>query len=122
MGCLVAPNGPSSAPTALRVTAGPAVGELILVDDELRLGSSQPGVGALGGDASLSAAHALLTRDHIGEWMVHDLGSAEGTFLNGRPLSGIEPLHRGDTLRLGSSKLLVLTFFLGSSYKRLSRA
>src|SRR5256885_4894853 len=108
MGCPVAPNGPYAAPTALRVTAGPAVGQLILVDEELRLGSSQPGVGALGGDASLSAAHALLTRDHAGEWMLHDLGSAEGTFLNGRPLSGVEALHRGDTLRLGTSKLLVV--------------
>jgi uncharacterized RDD family membrane protein YckC len=108
MGDVVAPFGPSAAPTALRVTAGPAAGQLILVDDELQLGSGGSGVGTLGGDEALSAAHARLTRDHTGEWMVHDLGSAEGTFLNGRQVSGIEPVHRGDTLRLGASKLLVV--------------
>ena len=108
MGGLVAPNGAQSGRTALRVTAGPAVGQLILVDDELTLGSSQKGVGALGGDTSLSSAHAVVTRDHTGEWLVRDLGSADGTFLNGRPLSGLEPLHRGDTLRLGTSKLVVV--------------
>ena len=108
MGGLVAPIGASPARAALRVTGGPAAGQLILVDDDLTLGSSQDGAGSLGGDPSLSAAHAVVTRDHSGEWLVHDLGSAEGTFLNGQPLTGIEPLHRGDTLRLGASKLLVV--------------
>ena len=84
------------------------MGQLILIDDELRLGSSQDGAGGLGGDSSLSDAHAVLARDHSGAWMVHDLGSANGTFLNGQPLRGAEPLHRGDTLRLGASKLIVV--------------
>jgi pSer/pThr/pTyr-binding forkhead associated (FHA) protein len=41
-------------------------------------------------------------------WTVRDLGSAEGTLLNGRPLSTSEELHKGDMLRLGESRLLVV--------------
>jgi uncharacterized RDD family membrane protein YckC len=108
MGGPVAPIGAHPTRTALRVTAGPAVGQLILVDDELTVGRSQEGAGALGGDPSLSAAHAMLIRGHGDEWLIRDLGSAEGTFLNGRQLTAAEPLHRGDTLRLGTSKLLVV--------------
>jgi uncharacterized RDD family membrane protein YckC len=81
--------------TALRVTAGPDVGKLILVDEELTLGRAEKGDG-----------QALLTRDHVGAWMVRDLGSGP-TFLNGIRLAGTEPLHRGDSLRLGSTRMLV---------------
>jgi uncharacterized RDD family membrane protein YckC len=94
--------------TALRVTAGPAVGRLIHVDEELRLGSGELGDGALGGDGELAGAHAVLVRDASGAWVVRDLGSADGTFLNGRALASPETIHRGDTLRLGSSRLLVV--------------
>jgi uncharacterized RDD family membrane protein YckC len=84
------------------------VGQLIHVDEQLRLGRSEVGDGALGGDDSLSDTHAELRRDHAGDWMVHDLGSERGTYLNGQPLLSIEQLHRGDSLRLGSSRLLVV--------------
>ena len=83
--------------TALRVTGGPAVGRLIVVDDELRLGSSEPG-----------DAHALVLRDPAGSWIVRDLGSEQGTLLNGQPLTDVAPLHRGDTLRVGNTRLLVV--------------
>jgi uncharacterized RDD family membrane protein YckC len=89
------------------VTAGPAVGKLIVVDEDLTLGSAQDGDGTLG-DPSLSASHALLTRDHMDAWMVRDLGSAAGTYLNGERLTSIEPLHRGDSLRLGDTRLVVI--------------
>jgi uncharacterized RDD family membrane protein YckC len=84
------------------VTAGPAVGKLIVVDEDLTLGD-----GCLA-DPSLSPSHALLTRDHMDAWMVRDLGSSTGTFLNGEPLRSIEPLHRGDSLRLGETRLVVV--------------
>lgn len=84
------------------------MGQLIVVDDQLTLGSSQEGIAALGGDSSLSPNHAQVTRDPGGQWLVRDLGSEAGTLLNGRPLVAVEPLHRGDTLRLGDTKLLVL--------------
>ncbi|HET8672673.1 MAG TPA: RDD family protein, partial [Thermoleophilaceae bacterium] len=72
------------------------------------LGRSQPGEGALGGDDSLSEAHARVAPGASGGWEVCDLGSDGGTFLNGKSLVGSAELHRGDMLRMGSSKLLVL--------------
>jgi uncharacterized RDD family membrane protein YckC len=94
--------------TALRVTGGPAVGSLIVVDDELRVGSAEGGEGALGGDDALSPAHAVLTKDHMGDWLVRDLDSEAGTFLNGQPVRAVAQIHRGDTLRVGASRLLVV--------------
>jgi uncharacterized RDD family membrane protein YckC len=84
------------------------VGQLILVDEQLRLGSSEEGDGSLGGDRALSSEHALLTCELAGEWVVRDLGSEGGTYLNGRPLASAESFYRGDTLRVGESKLLVV--------------
>ena len=89
------------------MTAGPAVGKLIVVDEDLALGSAAEADGTLG-DPSLSAAHALLSRDHMDEWMVRDLGSTTGTYLNGELLTSIETLYRGDSLRLGATRLVVV--------------
>jgi len=97
---------PSS--TSLRVTAGPATGSLIQVDEEFLVGRSQAGDGALGGDSSLSELHARVARGASGGWEISDFGSDAGTFLNGRSLSGSAQLYRGDMLRMGNSRLLVL--------------
>ncbi|HKR99007.1 MAG TPA: RDD family protein [Candidatus Dormibacteraeota bacterium] len=93
--------------TALRVTAGPAVGKLIVVDEDLTLGSAAE-IEATLRDPSLSEAHARLSRDHMDEWMVRDLGSTSGTYLNGELLTSIETLYRGDSLRLGDTRLVVV--------------
>ena len=78
-----------------------------MVDEDLTLGSAADGASALG-DPSLSATHALLSRDHMDEWMVRDLGSTTGTYLNGELLTSIEMLYRGDSLRLGDTRLVVV--------------
>ena len=36
--------------------------------------------------------------------VVEDLGSTNGTYLNGEPLSGPQPLHDGDRIRIGDSE------------------
>src|SRR5579885_2767296 len=51
---------------------------------------------------SVSRRHAIVSRDGDG-WYVEDLGSGNGTFLNGRILTQRTRLHDGDQLRLGSS-------------------
>jgi serine phosphatase RsbU (regulator of sigma subunit) len=52
-------------------------------------------------DASVSRRHAQLEfRD--GAWQVQDLGSFNGTFVNGRRISHSAPLVNGDALRIGS--------------------
>jgi len=56
-------------------------------------------------DSAVSRQHALILfiRD---SFYVEDLGSRNGTYLNGKPLSGRMPLKTGDHIHLG------MTFFM----------
>jgi FHA domain len=54
-------------------------------------------------DTFASASHARLVPQ--GEVMVlEDLGSTNGTYLNGEALRGPQPLHVGDSIRIGDSE------------------
>ena len=54
-------------------------------------------------DGFASSAHARLIPQ--GDVMVlEDLGSTNGTYLNGEPLRGPQPLHAGDRIRIGDSE------------------
>ena len=54
-------------------------------------------------DGFASARHARLVPQ--GDVMVlEDLGSTNGTYLNGEPLRGPQPLHSGDRIRIGDSE------------------
>ena len=58
-------------------------------------------------DPTVSRLHAVIERYPTG-FCVRDLGSANGTFVNGEPVRGEARLRTGDELRLGDSRL---TFF-----------
>lgn len=58
-------------------------------------------------DKTISAQHAELSYHH-GQWWVKDLGSRNGTFLNGDPASEALVITAGDQLRCGQ-----LTFEIG---------
>ncbi|MDP8947635.1 MAG: FHA domain-containing protein [Actinomycetota bacterium] len=53
-------------------------------------------------DDYASGRHARLTR-HGGLLYVEDMGSTNGTFVNGRKTVGATPLRHGDTVRIGST-------------------
>ena len=56
-------------------------------------------------DGFASSQHARLIPQ--GDVMVlEDLGSTNGTYLNGEPLRGASPLHAGDTIRIGDSEFV----------------
>lgn len=54
-------------------------------------------------DPFASSRHARLTRQG-GVVVVEDLGSTNGTYLNEELLSGPQPLHVGDRVRIGDSE------------------
>jgi hypothetical protein len=54
-------------------------------------------------DSFASGAHARLA-PHGEVVVLEDLGSTNGTYLNGEPLDGPQPLHPGDTIRIGDSE------------------
>ncbi|MGH2868548.1 MAG: FhaA domain-containing protein [Solirubrobacteraceae bacterium] len=55
-------------------------------------------------DPNISRTHAEV-RPRGGSWVVTDLGSTNGTRLNGRRLDGSEVLKPGDEIELGTSKI-----------------
>jgi hypothetical protein len=55
-------------------------------------------------DANISRTHAEI-RPRGGSWVVTDLGSTNGSRLNGRRLEGSQVLKPGDEIELGTSRL-----------------
>ena len=91
----------------LEVVAGNAAGMSILVDDELVIGRHAEGAGQLAADQELSRSHARITRDSSGFVAIEDLGSTNGTFVNGLRINGPQTLSEGDSIELGATTLLV---------------
>jgi pSer/pThr/pTyr-binding forkhead associated (FHA) protein/S1-C subfamily serine protease len=52
-------------------------------------------------ESLVSAVHARLWREGDGSWWIQDLGSTNGTWLNGRKLAASERLRSGDRFSLG---------------------
>jgi pSer/pThr/pTyr-binding forkhead associated (FHA) protein len=71
-------------------------------DGATSIGRSSASDIVLKSDDYASGHHARLTR-HGGLLYVEDMGSTNGTFVNGRKTVGATPLRRGDTVRIGST-------------------
>lgn len=56
-------------------------------------------------DRTVSRLHASIERVN-GGWVVEDLGSTNGTYVNGERVRSPKALHDGDELRLGSTRLV----------------
>lgn len=58
-------------------------------------------------DPSMSREHAAFCQ-RDGSWYVEDLGSQNGTLVNGRSIEGAVPLEPGDRLTLGSTEIVIM--------------
>jgi hypothetical protein len=88
---VASPEGEPAEGTSLALdaiaTIGRDVNNAIVVDDQF-----------------VSAEHAILTfRGRA--WYVEDLGSTNGTFVNGAPVEGVVPLGFGDVIQAGQVRL-----------------
>jgi pSer/pThr/pTyr-binding forkhead associated (FHA) protein/tetratricopeptide (TPR) repeat protein len=87
------------------VQAGPAAGqEFELRGDELVLGRATDNAISLP-DTSVSRKHALVRKTENNSWALSDLGSGNGTLLNGEPVIEEVELSPGDVITLGDSEL-----------------
>src|SRR3954471_8002455 len=91
----------------LKITGGNAAGQDINLDQELVIGRSTPGLGSLGGDSEISRVHARVFHDPSGRLTIEDLGSTNGTFVNGNRVSGQQVLNPGDQVRVGQTTMSV---------------
>ncbi len=97
-------------PWALRVVASVqprGTNRLVTLEDVLVLGRSTGGEGISLDDPHLSRSHVRLVVDEEGGLMLQDLGSTNGTYVNGRQVDTVK-LNEGDVIRIGST-LLVTT-------------
>lgn len=109
-GTLIVPAGVGGTPV-LQITAGPqADAEIALETDTVTIGratrSAQWDIALQ--DRAVSRPHAAITRGEDGIWTIEDLGSANGTILNGVPLVANEPqpLQDGSVITLGETVAL----------------
>jgi pSer/pThr/pTyr-binding forkhead associated (FHA) protein len=99
---------PAEAAAELVVIADDAPERRLTVGDELMIGREVSGEGRLSDDQRLSRRHARVARDARGRLTIEDLGSANGTFVNGERISGRHLLKAGDKVLLGSTTLGVV--------------
>jgi pSer/pThr/pTyr-binding forkhead associated (FHA) protein len=91
----------------LEVIAGNAAGTILLVEDDLIIGRQVEGPGHLAGDEEISRSHARISREPAGHCAIEDLGSTNGTFVNGLRIGGPQTLSEGDTIEVGATTLVV---------------
>ncbi|MEK6227947.1 MAG: FHA domain-containing protein [Actinomycetota bacterium] len=87
----------------LRVVSGAAAGTEVVLDGEFVVGRGETGRGNLANDTEISRRHARFHPADEGRFVVEDLGSTNGTYVNGRRISGPTELTSGDEIELGQT-------------------
>ena len=95
-------------PGRLVVTASdvlPVGAAVVLEDSEVLIGRDPHAAAVLDGDGFVSARHALV-RVRGGSTSVVDLGSTNGTFVNGERIAMETRLEDGDEVAVGSTRMV----------------
>jgi FHA domain len=84
----------------------PSGRELITLSGQrVTVGKASANVVSLKHDSTVSRFHAVL--ENLGSaWSVRDVGSRNGTYINGEKISAERVLRSGDELRVGNSRLI----------------
>jgi pSer/pThr/pTyr-binding forkhead associated (FHA) protein len=93
------------APAAVEVWSLSGRSIVTLDADRMTVGKDRQNDIALPGDPTVSRLHAVLEHFQAG-WCISDLGSSNGTFVNGERIWASHRLHHGDEIRVGSIRLL----------------
>ena len=95
----------SAVATYLEIWQPEGMRVVVLETDRTTVGSAPSNAVVIASDGSVSRLHAVLERFEPG-WCVRDLGSRNGTFVNGERLSGDRVLQPGDEIRVGRTRLV----------------
>ena len=92
----------------LVVTRGPGAGSRYLLDADVVQAGRHPESDICLDDVTVSRRHAELARGSAG-WMVRDVGSLNGTYVNRQRIEDEAALANGDEVQIGRFKLVFLT-------------
>ncbi len=95
-------------PRVLAIDNGPQAGTRLALVDEFRIGRSADCALILDDDY-VSADHASLARRAGGEWVLSDLGSTNGTFVNDVRVTSPTVVTTADSLRIGRTQMRLET-------------
>jgi pSer/pThr/pTyr-binding forkhead associated (FHA) protein len=91
----------------LLVKRGPTAGSTFLLSDDVNSAGRNPESTVFLDDVTVSRKHAVFERRGGGAWFVRDVGSLNGTYVNGEQVDETK-LASGDEVQVGKFKL---TFF-----------
>jgi hypothetical protein len=92
-------------PTMLLVTSGSLAGTRVaLTGTQITLGRAHDSTIVLDDDFA-SSRHARIYPDASGQWVVEDLGSTNGTYLDRAKINGPTPVPLGVPIRIGKTAL-----------------
>lgn len=86
----------------------PSGRELIPLDGQrMTVGKASSNAVSLDHDPTVSRLHAIL-ENHGSAWSIRDVGSRNGTYVNGEKITAERVLRSGDEVRVGKSRLVYL--------------
>lgn len=97
----------------LIVKKGQRVGQVYPLQPEVTDLGRGPDNDIVVDDEKVSEEHARIRVDEEGRFVVWDLASTNGTFLNGEKVTAATPLVENDEIRVGHTVLVVKTLELG---------
>ena len=90
----------------LIIVQGPGTGHTFtLGTDPVIIGREAPSAKFVIADPAVSRRHAQISRQDDG-YMIEDLNSTNGTFINAQRVAGVVPLAPGDLIELGTAVTL----------------
>lgn len=95
----------ATGPAAVEVWSLSGRTTVALAGERMSVGKDETNDIALDGDETVSRLHAVLEQFPAG-WCVTDLGSSNGTFVNGERIFAPQRLRHGDEVRVGRTRLL----------------
>jgi hypothetical protein len=102
------PSGPSPSP-AVSPRLESSTGHTVVLGEEKILLGRLEDCALQFDDPNVSRHHAEVRPDGTGGWRVEDLGSTNGTYVNGIRIGGPTPLRNGDQLSVGRNTVVFRT-------------